>query len=77
MDQLELCVHSLLDDGEQHGTSRLRDRAAETALYLSILAVGAQFADAPLQSREAQSQNLGGSYLLFPRPTALSSKSTS
>ena len=61
MDELELCDHSLLDDGEQHGIIRPRNRAAETALYLSILAVGAQFADAPLGSREAQSQNLGRS----------------
>ena len=59
MDEVELCVHSLLDDGEQHGIGRLRNRAADTALYLSILAVGAQFADAQLQCREAQSQNLG------------------
>ena len=77
MDEVELCVHSLLDDGEQHEIGRLRNRAAETALYLSILAVGAQFADAPRQYREAHSQNLGRSYLLYPIQTALSSKSTS
>ena len=58
MDEIELGMHQLLDDTDHRWTDSRQIRAAEGALYLSILGVGAQFADATIGTREKLSQNL-------------------
>lgn len=54
-DELELAMHRLLDDVESDSPTK---HSAKIALSLSVLAIGAQFADVPIQLRETQSQNL-------------------
>lgn len=48
-------MHRLLDETQRNPRT---EHAAEAALHLSVLAVGAQFAEASIQTRETQSQDL-------------------